>query len=62
MILTVADLAKAIATLPPSLPVRIECTKTWFDEGPEGACAEQTDTDYADGVEFQGSHVLITCA
>lgn len=58
MILTVADLAKAIAVLPPSLPVRIECS-VWDSEDDS---EPNVDTAYADGVEFQGNHILITCA
>lgn len=60
MILTVQDLRQALAGLPDTLPVRIECEKVTLTG--DDCCAEQTTSDYADGVEFQGNHLLITCA
>ena len=61
MILTIKELQQQIAGLPPETPIRIECAKTWFEEGPGGCCAEQTETDYATEVRFEGNHVLIGC-
>lgn len=58
MILTVVDLSQAIAGLPPAMPVRIECAVWDSEEDAEPSI----DTAYADGVEFQGNHILITCA
>lgn len=58
MILTVADLSQAIAGLPLAMPVRIECA-VWDSEDD---AEPSIDTAYAAGIEFQGNHILITCA